>query len=111
VLSDLLKKGVKFEWSKEAEQAFLDIKSRLASRPILVPPDFTKSFSILVAIEAALVQEVNGLEHPICYLSRKLNKHQRNYAVNEKEALALLTAVRTFGVYFGSTPANSLYRS
>jgi len=66
---------VKFEWSKETEQAFLDIKSWLASRPMLVPPDFTKPFSILVdasnvAIGAALVQEVNGLEHPICYLSR-----------------------------------------
>jgi len=111
VLSDLLKKGVKFQWSNEAEQAFLDIKSRLASRPILVPPDFTKPFSILVdasnvAIGAALVQDVNGLEHPICYLSRKLNKYQRNYAVIEKEALALLTAVRTFSVYFGSTPVN-----
>jgi len=109
VLSDLLKKGVKFEWSTEAEQAFLDIKSRLASRSILVPPDFTKPFSVLVdasnvAIGAALVQEIDGLEHQICCLSRKLNKHQRNYAVIEKEALALLTAVRTFSVYFGSTP-------
>ena len=109
VLSDLLKKGVKFEWSKDTEQAFLDIKSRLASRPVLVPPDFTKPFCIVVdasniAIGAALVQEVNGREHPICYVSRKLNKHQRNYAVIEKEALALLTAVRMFSVYFGSSP-------
>jgi len=39
-LTNLLKKGMKFEWDYNAETAFLDLKSRLASRPILRPPDF-----------------------------------------------------------------------
>ena len=39
----------------------------------------------------------------VCFLSRKLEK-QRNYSVIEKEALALLIAVRAFSVYFGSYP-------
>ena len=108
-LSDLLKKGTKFQWTHKAEQAFLDIKSRLGSRPVLRPPDFTKPFIIAVdasdiAIGATLLQEVDGLEHPICFLSRKLNEHQRKYSIVEKEALALLIAVRTFSIYFGSTP-------
>ena len=34
VLTDLLKSGMKFRWSEEAEKTFLDIKSRLTSRPI-----------------------------------------------------------------------------
>jgi hypothetical protein len=108
-LSDLLKKGTKFEWNNQTEQAFLDIKSRLASQPVLIAPDFDKPFIVGVdasdtAIGATLMQEIDGLEHPVCYLSRKLNKHQKRYAIVEKEALALLTAVRAFSVYFGSAP-------
>ena len=34
-------------------------------------------------------------------MSRKLNEHQRKYSIVEKEALALLIAVRAFSVYFG----------
>jgi len=106
-LSDLLKKGAKFEWNDQTEEAFLDIKSRLASQPVLIAPDYNKPFIVGVdasdtAIGAALMQEADGLERPVCYLSRKLNKHQKRYAIVEKEALALLTAVRTFSVYFGS---------
>jgi len=109
ILSDMMKKGAKFEWNDQTEQAFLDIKSRLASQPVLIAPDFTKPFIIGVdasdtAIGATLMQMVDGLEHPVCFLSRKLNAHQKNYAIVEKEALALLTAVRAFSVYCGSTP-------
>lgn len=108
-LTDLLKKGAKWEWSADKEKAFLDIKSRLASRPILVPPDYSKPFIIAVdssdfAMGSTLLQEIDGLEHPVCFLSRKLNEQQRRYSIVEKEALALLIAVRSFSVYFGSAP-------
>ena len=61
VLSDLLRKNTKFEWSEKTEQAFVDIKSRLASRPILVSPDYSKPFIVTVdasdfAIGASLIQ-------------------------------------------------------
>jgi len=71
VLSDLLQKNTKFEWSEKTEQAFVDIKSRLASRPILIPPDYSKPFIVAVdasdfAIGASLIQEVYRLERPFC---------------------------------------------
>jgi hypothetical protein len=56
-----------------------------------------------VAVGATLFQEVDGLEHPICYYSHKLNQHQKRYSTIEKEALGLVLAVRTFSVYFGSS--------
>jgi hypothetical protein len=108
VLSNLLRKTVNFEWSTEAESAFLDLKSRLGSRPILRPPDFTLPFAMAVdssnlAIGANLFQTVDGIEHPICYYSRKLDVHQQKYSTIEKEALGLVLAVRAFSVYFGSS--------
>ena len=98
-------------WSPEAEKAFVDIKSRLASNPILRTPDFSQPFSLAVDaadknIGANLFQVIDGIEHPICYFSKSLNEHQCRYSTIEKEALALLLSVRTFSVYFGSSPVN-----
>jgi len=102
-LSDLLKKGTNFVWTAEAERAFLDLKSRLATQPILRPPDFGQPFSLAigasdVAIGAVLTQEVNRIEHPICYYSKKLDCHEKRYSTVEKQALGLMLAVRTFSV-------------
>ena len=109
VLTDLLKKDVVFNWSQEAENAFLDLKSRLVSRPILCPANFDLPFHLAVdasqiATSGVLFQDHEEIEHPICYFSHKLDKHQVNYSTIEKEALGLLLAVRAFSVYFGSTP-------
>jgi hypothetical protein len=108
-LSNLLRKGVKFSWSSDAETAFLDLRSRLASQPILRPPNFALPFSLAVdasdvAIGGHLFQVIDGLEHPICYYSKRLDRHQQRYSTIEKEALALILATRNFSVYFGSLP-------
>ena len=106
-LTDMLRKGHAFVWNETTDQAFLEIKSRLASQPILRPPNFALPFSVAVdaserAIGAVLFQEIDGLQHPICYFSKTLDIHQRKYATAEKECLALILAVRTFSVYFGT---------
>jgi len=109
-LSDLIKKGTMFVWTAVAERAFSDLKSRLATQPILRPPDFDQPFPLAldasyVAIGAAVfIRKVDGIEHPICYYSKKLDCHQNRYSTVEKEALGLILAVRTFSVYFGSAP-------
>jgi len=74
----------------------------------LRPPDYALPFCIAVdtssiAIGAYLFQVVDNIEHPICYLSRKLSKYQLHYSTVEKEAYGLLMASRAFSVYFGSS--------
>lgn len=108
-LTALLKKNVPFKWSEAANAAFVDLKSRLASRPILRPPNYDLPFSVAVdasetCLGAVLLQVVDGVEHPICYLSRKLRAAERNYSTIEKEALALVVAVKAFSPYFGAAP-------
>ena len=75
----------------------------------MVPPDFTKPLSVAVdasdvAIGATLLQDLESKEHPVCFFCRKLNTYQKHYAIVEKDALALLTAVRVFSIYFGNNP-------
>ncbi len=48
-------------------------------------------------------EDEDGIDHPVCYFSRKFNKHQLNYSTIEKEALALLMALQYFEVYIGSS--------
>src|SRR6218665_1256331 len=107
--TDLLKKNKHFVFSDVCERAFLDLKSRLASQLILRSPDYSKQFCLAVdasqgAVGGCFFQTSNGAEHPVCYLSRKLNKHKIHYSTIEKKALALVSAVRACSVYFGNSP-------
>ncbi|XP_073427864.1 calcium-activated chloride channel regulator 1-like [Dendrobates tinctorius] len=70
----------------------------------MVAPDFRKEFVIQtdayeVRLGAMLSQEINGEEHPILYLSRKLSSCKENYAIVEKECLAIKWAADTLRYY------------
>ena len=108
-LTNLLRKGMKYTWSTDCQESFEKIKSILLSTPVLVAPNFQKQFKLFVDASdigcgAVLLQEDSrGVDHPVCYYSRKFNCHQRNYCTGEKETLALLLSLQHFDVYLGST--------
>ena len=85
-LTNLLKKSTKFKWNDKCQDAFDRLKAILKSAPVLLAPDFDKCFKLAVdasdvGIGAVLLQEdSNGLDHPVCYFSKKFNKHQKNYS-------------------------------
>jgi hypothetical protein len=104
-LTNLLRKNTKYVWSNECERAFKNVKGLLTNSPVLMAPNFEKPFKLAVDASdvgtgAVLLQEdTQGIEHPICYYSKKLNPHQRNYSTIEKEALALILALQHFEIY------------
>ena len=76
--------------------------------PILITPDYEKQFKLYVdasdvAAGSVLMQEKNGIDHPISYFSKKFTKSQRNYSTVEKECLALLLSLQHFDVYLSTT--------
>ena len=101
-LTNLLKKSKKFKWNDKCQDAFDRLKAILKSAPVLLAPDFDKCFKLAVdasdvGIGAVLLQEDNnGIDHPVCYFSKKFNKHQKNYSTIEKECLALILAIQQF---------------
>jgi hypothetical protein len=107
-LTNLLGKKVQFEWTDHCQAAFEELKAILTHSPVLAAPDFDNPFSLTVdasdrAVGAVLLQkDVDGIDHPVGYFSKKLNKHQTNYSTIEKEALALLLALKHFEVYISS---------
>ena len=50
-------------------------------------------------IGAVLCHSIDGEERPICFASRTLFPAERNYAQLEKEALAMVFALRKFHYY------------
>ncbi|KAL0152767.1 hypothetical protein M9458_052490 [Cirrhinus mrigala] len=109
-LTDLLRPSRKFVWSLECEHAFNGAKDLLCKAPILAAPDFSRAFLLEVdasgvAAGAVLLQRSEAnLELPVCYFSKKFNESQRRYSTVEKEALALLLALRHFDVYLSANP-------
>ncbi len=109
-LTDLLSPAREFIWSDESQHAFEAIKHLLCSSPVLSAPTLSAPFKLevdasAVGAGAVLLQEdKEGIDHPICFFSKKFNKHQLNYSTIEKEALALLRSLQHFEVYVGSTP-------
>lgn len=91
-------------WNEEQQRSFDDIKSELASTPILACPDWSVEFVLQCdassyGLGAVLTQTIDGVERVIAFASQILNKSQRNYTVTEKECLAVVWAVKKFRCY------------
>ena len=107
-LTNLLHKHQEFRWSVESDTAFQQVKGMLSHHPILVAPDFTKPFKLAVDASdigagAVLIQDDDqGIDHPVCYFSKKFNNAQKRYCTTEKELLALILALQYFDIYIAA---------
>ena len=94
-----------FSWTAQCTMAFQELKERLTTPPVLAFPQFDREF--LLATDAsdsatgAVLSQVddNGTEKVIAYWSRQLTKAERNYSTIEREALAIVKAVKEFYPY------------
>ena len=99
-----------FIWGEEQQHAFDTLKQALVSAPILVHPDPSKPYTLYTdasnhAIGAILVQkDEQGFEKVIAYLSHKLSGAQLRWPTIEKEAFAVVYALKKFHCYlWGAT--------
>lgn len=103
-LYELLRKGIKFDWTLKCEQAFMAVKQAMSADLILAHYD-PKRPTILETdasdhtISAVLLQETPVGERPIMYWAKSLDTTQRNYSVVDKEALAVVRACKKFSKY------------
>ena len=103
-------RGVPFQWTTDCERAFSVMKERLATAPVLRPPDLDKHFYVwtdasLEGFGAVLEQlDDNGQHHPIAYASRQTNAAEKKYAPTELEVAALIFAMEYFEVYLLGRP-------
>ncbi|CAN6554537.1 unnamed protein product [Malus baccata var. baccata] len=99
IFSDYVEKIIEFD--EECESAFKQLKEKLTSAPIIVPPDWSLPFELMCnasdyALGVVLGQRKDKQPHVIYYVSRTLNDAQLNYSITEKELLDVVFALDKF---------------
>jgi hypothetical protein len=113
LLTQLTRKGLKFEWSEEAEEVFQTLKTRMCKAPVLIHVNPDKPFVLetdcsdyaLASVLSQAVYDDATAQHvlkPVGYHSRTLNEPERNYEIYDKELLAIVECLKYWRVYLHS---------
>ncbi|RVX14525.1 Transposon Ty3-I Gag-Pol polyprotein [Vitis vinifera] len=99
-MTRLTRKGVKFEWNEECENAFQELKRKLTIAPVLTAPISGELFTIYcdastVGLGCVLMQQGKV----VAYASRQLKQHERNYPTHDLELAAVVFALKTWRHY------------
>jgi len=76
-------------WGMEQERAFKEVKKILSSEPILKLPDLNREIILSTdasnkSLGACMMQEYDGVKHPVMYASKKMLPREQNYSVGER---------------------------
>ena len=104
-------KEKRFEWTRECTTAFLEIKRKLSTPPLLghfhedrITNIHCDSSDFAIGGVITQIDETTGLEVPIQYISRKLKPSETKWSISEKEFLSLTYIVTRFREFtFGRT--------
>uniref|UniRef100_A0A3B3RQE8 ribonuclease H n=1 Tax=Paramormyrops kingsleyae TaxID=1676925 RepID=A0A3B3RQE8_9TELE len=104
-LHRLLDQSVPWRWDAKHEMAYAQAKQLLQTDKVLAHYDEKKPLAVVCdaspyVLGASLFHlERDGQEKPICFASRTMTTTERNYAQVDKEALAVVFAIRKFHQY------------
>jgi len=84
-------------WGPCQKEAFEGLKDKLYTTPVLAYPNFELPFILTtdaskLAVAAVLSQVQDGVDRPIAYASRQMNRAEQAYNASESEMLALVWA-------------------
>jgi hypothetical protein len=97
---ELLKKGNKYVWSVDYNEAFMMLKKLLTTSLVLARLDIAKSFDVYcdascTGLGCVLIQE----GRVISYSSRQLRRYKEHYPTHDLELAAVVMALRTWQNY------------
>ena len=104
-LVELTCKNIRYEWTSKHQEAFDLLKKALTTEQVMAHPQTDKPYLLYTdacdyAIGAILCQKDElGVERPIVYLSKQLSATQRRWATIEKEAYAVVHALKQLRPY------------
>src|SRR5579883_3443915 len=106
-MTDLLNKGVKFQWIEQCKVAFHQLRKQLTSAPVLAQPDHSKPFDVYcdasgTGLGCVLMQD----NRVIAYASRALRPHEQNYPTHDLELAAVTHALKIWRHYLMGTHCN-----
>ena len=98
---DLTRKGRPFNWGKEQQDSFEEIKCRLIELPVLHMPSKRGRFHLYsdtsqFATGSALYQIQNGKSKLIAYTNKRLPEAAKSYCITELELCGLAINIASF---------------
>ena len=100
LMTRLLQKKVRFEWSEKCQATFEKLKAFLTEAPVLTQPTYGKEYMIFS--DASL----NGLGYilmqegkVVAYASRQLKPHEKNYPTHDLELAAIVFSLKIWRHY------------
>jgi hypothetical protein len=108
LLYNLTHDDVDFKWTQNEELILTDIKNYLSTEPILHHPNFSYPFILrtdasIEGLGAILSQTIDGTERIILYISRTVQPNEKNWSIQQLEALGIIWACETVRPYIIGT--------
>ena len=97
-----MKKDRKWEWTEKQERAFEELKKKFTQEPVLAVLDLDKKMRMEVdALDYATggvlsMEGEDGKWRLVAFLSKSLNKMERNYEIYDKEMLAIIRGLESW---------------
>ncbi|XP_022848734.1 uncharacterized protein LOC111371046 [Olea europaea var. sylvestris] len=101
----LLRENQSFNWNKECNLAFQELKQTLSTPPVLTKPEPGETLLLYLvvsqnAVSGVMVKEKRRVQQPVYYISKVFLNAETRYTI----ALALVIAARKLRSYFQSQP-------
>jgi hypothetical protein len=105
----------KFEWTEEADAAFVQLKKVLSTPPVLVAPKereplllyITATYQVVstvLVVERSEEGKAHGVQRPVYFLSEVLSPTKQRYPHYQKLAYNVFTTARKLQQYFAVHP-------
>jgi ribonuclease HI len=99
-ITSLQRKEKKFQWTKECEKGFQRLKQLLTNAPILRILDPNMDFMVCTdPCKEGLGGFLSQDGFVMCYESRKMKEHEKNYSTHDLELVAIIHALRKWRHY------------
>jgi len=78
------------------------LKERFTTEPVLVTPDLDKEMRVEVDVSDFAMRGVLSMKcedkrwRPVAYISKSLNKAERNYEIHDKEMLVIIQCLEAW---------------
>jgi len=101
-LHEMMRKENKWNWGERQQKAFEELKERFMIEPVLVTPDLDKEMRVEANASDFATRGVLSMKYederwrPVAYISKLLNKAERNYEIHDKEMLAIIRCLEAW---------------
>jgi hypothetical protein len=100
ILDTVKKRHQSFKWKQEDEKSFKMLKEKITEQPILVLPNFEKTFQVRCDASGVAIGEIFSQDNRhVEYFSENFNDTKNKYSTYDKEFYAILQALNKWRHY------------